>query len=317
MKKATLYSPSPRRAAAAPQTPQSRSAHPPGADAPAAVVAPSPRTMPRAAPGAWRQLGLGLGAVLAGAAALTLALRWPAPRASSPSEIDAAVRASLMTDPLPSPAVSAFETIAPSVVRVVGLGGDETDDTGSEDDPAQRAMAQTLGSGVVIIEDGTILTSLHVVAHARRVRVRFANGHESEAVLVGTQPENDLAVLKALSLPDDLRPATLRSTGGLREGDAVLAVGHPFGLGHSASVGVVSGLQRDFRSPQGDKLLSRLIQFDAAVNPGNSGGPLVTLDGHVVGIVAAILNPTGRTFIGIGFAVPIESAAAAAGMPPF
>jgi S1-C subfamily serine protease len=98
----------------------------------------------------------------------------------------------------------------------------------------------------------------------------------------------------------------------------VLAVGFPFGIGPSASAGVVSGLKRTFRSPEGDKDISNLIQFDAAANPGNSGGPLVTMDGQVVGIVTAILNPSKqRTFIGIGFAVPIENAAQAAGMPPF
>ena len=95
-------------------------------------------------------------------------------------------------------------------------------------------------------------------------------------------------------------------------------VGFPFGIGPSASAGVVSGLRREFESPEGGQELRNLIQFDAAANPGNSGGPLVTLDGEVVGIVTAILNPTpARTFIGIGFAVPIENAAQAAGMPPF
>jgi S1-C subfamily serine protease len=137
-------------------------------------------------------------------------------------------------------------------------------------------------------------------------------------VVVNVQPENDLAVLKALSLPDDLQAATMRSTSDLRPGDQVVAIGHPFGIGPSVSGGVVSGLKREFRNPEGDKTLSNLIQFDAAANPGNSGGPLVTMDGQVVGIVTAILNPSEqRTFIGIGFAVPIENAASAAGMPPF
>ena len=98
----------------------------------------------------------------------------------------------------------------------------------------------------------------------------------------------------------------------------MIAVGLPFGIGPSVVAGVVSGLKREFRSPEGQHVLTNLIQFDAAANPGNSGGPLVTMDGEVVGIVTAILNPTEqRTFIGIGFAVPIENAAAAAGMPPF
>ena len=117
---------------------------------------------------------------------------------------------------------------------------------------------------------------------------------------------------------EDLQAATLRSTAGLSPGEAVLAVGYPFGIGPSASQGVVSGLKREFRTPEGQRILPNLIQFDAAANPGNSGGPLVTMDGQVVGIVAAIMNPNHqRTFIGIGFAVPIENAAAAVGMPPF
>ena len=111
---------------------------------------------------------------------------------------------------------------------------------------------------------------------------------------------------------------TPRSTGDLAPGDRVIAVGFPFGIGPSVSDGVVSGLKREFRSPEGQQTMSNLIQFDAAANPGNSGGPLVTMDGEVVGIVTAILNPSRqRVFIGIGFAVPIENAAAAVGIPPF
>ena len=239
----------------------------------------------------------------------------PGQRSITQDDIDSAVRESLEREPLPSAAAKAYEAILPSVVRVIGLMDDI--DTG-ENNPEQRAMGRSLGTGVVIIDNGTILTNLHVVWGAKKIRVRFANGHESEAVMISAQPENDLAVLKALSLPDDLEAATMRSTGDLRPGDHVIAVGHPFGIGPSVSYGVVSGLKREFRSAVGDKTLTNLIQFDAAANPGNSGGPLVTMDGQVVGIVTAILNPSEqRTFIGIGFAVPIENAASAAGMPPF
>jgi S1-C subfamily serine protease len=137
-------------------------------------------------------------------------------------------------------------------------------------------------------------------------------------VVINTQPQNDLAVLRAKTIPDDLEAATMRSTADLSTGDRVMAVGFPFGIGPSASSGIVSGLKREFRSPEGQQTLTNLIQFDAAANPGNSGGPLVTMDGEVVGIVTAILNPSRqRTFIGIGFAVPIENAASAVGMPPF
>ena len=124
-------------------------------------------------------------------------------------------------------------------------------------------------------------------------------------------------MIKANKIPDDLPAATLRSTADLAAGDEVIAVGFPFGIGPSVSAGIVSGLRREYRSP-GGKSLTNLIQFDAAVNPGNSGGPLVTADGEVVGIVTAILNPTDQhVFIGIGFAVPIENAAAAIGLSPF
>ena len=98
----------------------------------------------------------------------------------------------------------------------------------------------------------------------------------------------------------------------------MLAVGYPFGIGPSASAGVISGLRREYQSQDGKRILSNLIQFDAAANPGNSGGPLVTASGEVVGIVTGILNPNRqRVFIGIGFAVPIENAASAVGMSPF
>jgi S1-C subfamily serine protease len=175
-----------------------------------------------------------------------------------------------------------------------------------------------VGTGVVIVDKGIILTNLHVVRGAGSVKVLFADGSESQASVVGVQPENDLAVLQAHTIPDDLHAATLRSTNDLLEGDQVVAVGFPFGIGPSVSAGVISGFEREFKSPEGEREIGNLIQFDAAANPGNSGGPLVTMDGEVIGIVTGILNPTShRTFVGIGFAVPIESAAAAAGLPPF
>ena len=305
MKKAPLYSRSPRR-----EPPQPDAAVQPSLPA-AAATSTAFRSRRRWAPAGWAMLGALLALV-----AMLIGLRLlPAQRPITQDDIDAAVRQSLEKEPLPSAAAKAFEAILPSVVRVIGLM--EDDDKG-EDKPEQRAMERSLGTGVVIIDNGTILTNLHVVWGAKKIRVRFANGHESEAVMMGAQPENDLAVLKALSLPDDLEAATMRSTGGLQPGDEVLAVGFPFGIGPSASAGVISGLKREFRSPEGKRILTNLIQFDAAANPGNSGGPLVTMDGHVVGIVTAILNPSEqRTFIGIGFAVPIENAASAAGMPPF
>ena len=230
-------------------------------------------------------------------------------------QIDAAMRQSIEDKPLVSPATRAYDAILPSVVRVVGL---MTEGDDGSDDKERGTVERGIGSGVVIIDNGTILTNLHVVGGAKKIKVTFFDGSESEAVILNRQPENDLAVLRARTIPDDLEAATMRSTADLAPGDEVIAVGFPFGIGPSVSSGIVSGLKRQFRSPEGEQVLTNLIQFDAAANPGNSGGPLVTMDGEVVGIVTAILNPSRqRVFIGIGFAVPIENAAAAAGMPPF
>ena len=259
---------------------------------------------------------------------LSLALR-PGQRRLTQEDINAAVLKTLTTTALPSAAARAAENIRPSVVRVVSYVKKS-----SLKDPRQaRAFAKPLpkdakpeddeiehgvGTGVVIVDKGIILTNLHVVSGADRIKVTFSDGLESEARITGVQAENDLAVLQASKIPDDLIAATMRSTADLQPGDQVVAVGFPFGIGPSTSAGVISGLKRAFRSPEGKQEMSNLIQFDAAANPGNSGGPLVTMDGEVVGIVTAILNPTSaRTFIGIGFAVPIENAASAAGLPPF
>jgi len=249
-------------------------------------------------------------ALLALALAVCIALLLArAPRVLTQKDINAAVLKTLESTTLPSAAAKAYEAILPSVVRVSAYaqGKDDDDDQG-----------MGVGTGVVIVNKGVILTNLHVIQGAHTIKVVFADGLESTARVIGTQPENDLAVLQADKIPDDLFAATMRSTADLLPGDQVMAVGFPFGIGPSASVGVVSGLKRTFRSPDGGQDIGNLIQFDAAANPGNSGGPLVTMDGEVVGIVTAILNPTRlRTFIGIGFAVPIENAAAAFGMPPF
>lgn len=227
-------------------------------------------------------------------------------------QIDTAMRESIAKEPLQSAAANAYEAVIGSVVRVVG------EQPAGRPDPKEGEDRRSVGSGVVIVDKGIILTNLHVVHGASRIKITYSNGMESEATLINVQPENDLAVLQAASRPDELEAATMRSTGGLRPGEEVIAIGHPFGIGPSVSQGVVSGLKREFRSPEGRRILTNLIQFDAAANPGNSGGPLVTMDGHVVGIVTAIMNPTeARTFIGIGFAVPIENAATAAGLPPF
>ena len=230
------------------------------------------------------------------------------PQELTQEDIDAAVLQTLETKSLPSRAARAAETVREAVVRVRGY-----------DDKLKTADKERgVGTGVVIVDNGTILTNLHVVAGSTRLSVTFYDGSEADAEVVAVHPDKDLAVIKAKRIPDDLNPATLGSSGRLRPGDEVVAIGFPFGIGPSTSAGVVSGLNRSFISPEGKRELSGLIQFDAAANPGNSGGPLITMDGEVVGIVTAILNPTNaRTFIGIGFATTIESAGAAVGIPPF
>jgi S1-C subfamily serine protease len=239
---------------------------------------------------------------------LTNALITPSPRPISQEDIDSAVLHTLQSTDLPSPAAKAYDIIRPSIVRVRRM----------EQDKDGKDTEKGVGTGVVIVDKGVILTNLHVVLGAKRVQVVFADGLESEATVTGMRPEHDLAVLQAEKIPDDLIAATMRSTADLVLGDRVVAVGFPFGIGPSATAGIVSGLRREFVSPEGKRLLTNLIQFDAAVNPGSSGGALVTAQGEVVGIVTAILNPTDqRFFVGIGFAVPIENAAAAAGLPPF
>ena len=308
MKRAAIYSRRPNPSSA------------PGAVGPAPVQAPQqPAAQVQARSGwrtSWRTLwrhpaltAFLLGLVVAGAGFWGLQQAQQRP-ALTQADIDAAVLHTLSTKELPSRAARAAQIIAPSVVRVVNF-------TTDAQKPGAEPVEHGVGSGVVISEDGVILTNLHVVQGASQIMVTFADGLESPAQVVAVQPDNDLAVIKAQKLPDDLQPATLGSSQGLQPGDDVVAVGFPYGIGPSVSAGVVSGLGRQFA--QKDRPPMRgLIQADAAANPGNSGGPLINMAGEVVGIVTAILNPTSaRTFIGIVFAATIESVSAGMGMSPF
>jgi S1-C subfamily serine protease len=164
------------------------------------------------------------------------------------------------------------------------------------------------GTGVIVDENGSILTSLHVIAGAQSVKVRFYDGSEATAKVAGTQPERDLAIVSVPGIPEGIQPAVLG--GGVNPGDQVVAIGNPFGLEGTVTMGIVSGLGRRFTVQSTGQVLENMIQFDAAVNPGNSGGPLVDMAGRVVGIVTGIANPFGQSaFIGLGFAVPIQAAA--------
>jgi serine protease DegQ len=325
MRRSALYSSSRPARAGSPQEPADA--------APAGSAAPQARRLRR--PSSTEMLWVAV-LLLAAMLAWSLGQQQPGQRITQ-DDINRAVLRTLATEQLPSEYAKAYENILPSVVRVVsyvrrdrltpemiaklGKRADRPKSLGpapgepqADDDDIESGV----GTGVVIIDKGVILTNLHVVSGADKIKVTFHDGLEATASITGAQPENDLAVLQAHRIPDDMIAATMRSTSDLAPGDKVLVVGFPFGIGPSASGGVVSGLKRSFRSPEGKNEMSNLIQFDAAANPGNSGGPLVTMDGEVVGIVTAILNPTpARTFLGIGFAVPIENAASAAGLPPF
>jgi len=168
------------------------------------------------------------------------------------------------------------------------------------------------GSGVVLSEDGYVLTNNHVVANANRLLVTFSDGRTARASTVGTDPRTDLAVIKAQDV-SGLQPATFGDSDAMRIGDTVLALGSPLGLDGSVTAGIVSALDRTIRP--GDRAsgrgatISGVIQTDAAINPGNSGGALVNLNGEVIGINTAIATSGGGTGnIGVGFAIPANKA---------
>jgi S1-C subfamily serine protease len=203
-----------------------------------------------------------------------------------------------------------YATLSPSVVSVRASSGD-------------AGAPAALGTGVVVNAEGAILTALHVVADTETINVVFADGTRSAATVAAADPANDIAALAPASLPAVLVPAVLG--GGVSIGDEVVAIGNQLGLTHSTTAGVVSGLDRSFAREDAGEAgdagdIEGLIQFDAAVNPGSSGGPLVNANGETVGIVVALANPTDAdTFIGIGFAVPIGAALGAGagdGRPP-
>jgi S1-C subfamily serine protease len=218
--------------------------------------------------------------------------------------------ASAMASATPAPAYSAkvYEIIRPSLIliQVEEKHQDAESDFG-------------LGSGVVVDSFGNILTSLHVVKGASKIMVTFADGTESEAIIVLEQPEIDIAVIQAYDTPLWVVPAVLGNPNSMRVGDEAFVVGNPFGLYSSMSAGVISGFDRVFQLPDSDIEIHGMIQVDAAANPGNSGGPLLNRDGYVIGIVTGLINPTEENFfVGIGFAVPIMTAVGGmGGSPPY
>lgn len=252
--------------------------------------------------------------VLAAAMALTaLVLAWlafdRAGRADDavdrlPGTIDEVLAAAT---PEPADASRAYGRIAASFVIVQV----ERADPDANDERADRG----LGSGFIVNASGDIVTAHHVVADGDRITVRFGDGTESSATISSTDPVRDIAVLRPQRVPDPVVPAVLSSVATLQVGEPVFVVGNPLGLTASISAGIVSGLERTVPIANGEQL-GGLIQFDAAVNPGTSGGPLVNGDGQVVGIVTALANATDQSFFtGVAFAVPVSVAADVAGSP--
>jgi S1-C subfamily serine protease len=248
---------------------------------------------------------LGMAAALVGL--VIYHLMAPGPHQLTPNDVSTAVNSVLASATPPAPFSEAvYEIIQPSLVliqaKVPGADGKPED---------------SLGSGTIVDASGAILTSLHVVANATDIQVTFADGTTSSASVATQQPQNDIAVLKAEKLPAQVIPAVLGNPNAMHVGDEAYVVGNPYGLYSSMSAGIISGFNRSFQ-PVNTKLnLKGLIQIDTAVNPGNSGGPLLNRYGEVIGIVEGLVNPTNQDFfVGIGFAIPINVAGGAAGLPP-
>jgi putative serine protease PepD len=165
---------------------------------------------------------------------------------------------------------------------------------------------QGAGSGAIIDKDGYVLTNYHVIQDARRLEVTLADGSKWQGKLVGTDPDNDLAVIKIDAPPAELTVIPMGDSDQLLVGQKVLAIGNPFGLGQTLTTGVISSLGRTLRA-QNATLMEDIIQTDAPINPGNSGGPLLDSSGNLIGINTAIFSPTGAS-VGIGFAIPANTA---------
>jgi S1-C subfamily serine protease len=297
--------------------------------------------------GVRRATGFGLGVAAALIAVALYGFATPPPKPLTKGDVARSI-ASALASVTPGPALSqlAYQRVQPSLVLVSATGtGPSTGDNGSASSssspgadgsatpggplptssalpgistaagPTAAAPAATQGSGVIIDTAGDILTCLHIVQNATSIEVTFADGSTSTAQIATADAANDIAVLQPDQPPSQITPAVLGNPRSLQVGGEAYVLGSPFGLYGSFSAGVVSGLNRTFQLANGTQLTG-MIQVDAAVNPGNSGGPLVNRNGQVVGIVSGIVNPTNQSvFIGIGFAVPIDVAGGAAGLP--
>jgi S1-C subfamily serine protease len=171
---------------------------------------------------------------------------------------------------------------------------------------------QAQGSGFVIDKDGHVVTNYHVVQGAKKVQVSFSDNEQRDAKVVGTDPSTDIAVLKIQGAwARSLTPLALGDSSAVKVGDAVVAIGNPFGLERTVTAGIVSALQRQITAPNGFQI-DEVIQTDAAINHGNSGGPLLNANGDVIGVNAQIESESGGN-VGIGFAIPIDTVKEVAG----
>lgn len=275
-------------------------------DPPAAPAGVEPPPAPpwRRPPAGRRAVPFAAGATVALGAVLLYGAVQPAPVTLSQADVDEAIAEALASQSPDPAADTAYAAIAPSLVAIHAQA---TAADGSE--------AVKEGTGFVVNNAGNVLTALHVVDGATTIRLTFADGATSAATIETRTPESDLAVLTPDSPLATVTPATFG--GELRVGSEVYVVGNPFGLVNSVSAGVVSGLNRSFTSKETGRTYSGLVQVDAAVNPGNSGGPLVDAEGHVLGVVTALINPTEQdVFVGIGLAVPLGGAGGGDGPGP-
>jgi S1-C subfamily serine protease len=221
---------------------------------------------------------------------------------STPSEVSAEPTSSSRADLAPE---AIYRTDAPSVVVITDTQTQTV--PGSFFLPPSKEQVGSLGSGFVIDKQGDIATNEHVVEGAQSIRVGFSNGASYPATIVGTDPSTDVAVVRVKAPTSALRPLTFDDSSKLQVGDPTYAIGNPFGLDRTMTAGIVSAVDRDIESPNG-LTIPNAIQTDAPINHGNSGGPLLDRDGRVVGIAAQIQGGTVNANVGVGFAIPSDTA---------
>ncbi len=256
-------------------------------------------------PASWRNylffslpaaMGLGLIALVAvacssgssnaqttGTAAPLAATSTPRPVASAPAGNEGSI-----------PAV--YAEVSPAVVQITGIS------------TSGGQQLETLGSGIILDSNGDVLTNFHVVEGSSQLAITLSDQAAVDAEVVGSDPADDLAVVKGNFSGISLTTATLGDSNSVHVGESVVAIGNPFGLLLTVTEGIISADDRTLATQQSKPLVD-LFQTDAAINPGNSGGPLVDLNGNVIGINTAIENPSGQNVnVGVGYAIPIQNA---------